>query len=191
MHQEEKFKMSEQLIIQQCSPTLAGLKTGNLFLVEMESREQLKEEIRRINQRLCRRGIRMIPMKYNKGKALVYLYRVSKLKEDLNNSEAKKILEKMGYVCHDPEKCIIHLKERLENFSEFPHEIGLFLGYPPEDVKGFIENKAENFKCIGTWKVYGNEKQAKKKFSQFKKCIRIYSEQWMSGRTIEQLTVAM
>ena len=26
--------------------------------------------------------------------------------------------------------------------DEFPHDIGLFLGYPPEDVLGFITNKA-------------------------------------------------
>ena len=27
--------------------------------------------------------------------------------------------------------------------GEFPHEVGLFLGYPPEDVRGFIENHAK------------------------------------------------
>lgn len=183
--------MSEQLIIQQCSPTLAGLKTGNLFLVEMGNREELLMEIRKINERLRNRGIRMVPMRFHKGKALIYLYRISKLKEDLNNQEARQILESIGYACNDPEKCIVLLQKRLKDFPEFPHEIGLFLGYPPEDVKGFIENKAENFKCVGTWKVYGNEQQAKKKFSQFKKCTRIYFEQWLNGRSMEQLTVAM
>ena len=33
--------------------------------------------------------------------------------------------------------------------GEFPHEVGLFLGYPPEDVKGFIDHRANNFKCAG------------------------------------------
>ena len=31
--------------------------------------------------------------------------------------------------------------------GEFPHEVGLFLSYPPEDVKGFIDHRANNFKC--------------------------------------------
>ena len=26
--------------------------------------------------------------------------------------------------------------------GEFPHEVGLFLSYPPEDVKGFIDHRA-------------------------------------------------
>ena len=33
--------------------------------------------------------------------------------------------------------------------GEFPHEVGLFLSYPPEDVKGFIDHRANDFKCAG------------------------------------------
>ena len=34
--------------------------------------------------------------------------------------------------------------------GEFPHEVGLFLSCPPEDVKGFIAHRANDFKCAGT-----------------------------------------
>ena len=44
--------------------------------------------------------------------------------------------------------------------GEFPHEVGLFLSYPPEDVKGFIDHRANDFKCAGLWKVYGDEEKA-------------------------------
>lgn len=43
---------------------------------------------------------------------------------------------------------------RLQRFEAFPHEIGLFLSYPPEDVRGFIEHKGHESKCEGCWKVY-------------------------------------
>ena len=43
-------------------------------------------------------------------------------------------------------RCIVKLIGRLQENEGFPHEIGLFLGYPPEDVLGFIENKGEFFK---------------------------------------------
>ena len=33
--------------------------------------------------------------------------------------------------------------------GELPHEVRLFLSYPPEDVKGFIDHRANNFKCAG------------------------------------------
>ncbi len=38
----------------------------------------------------------------------------------------------------------------------FPHEMGLFLGYPPEDVQGFMADKGKNSLCTGYWKVYQN-----------------------------------
>lgn len=68
--------------------------------------------------------------------------------------------------------------KRLGESDEFPHEIGLFLGYPVEDVKGFIENKASCAKCVGYWKVYGDEEKAQKLFNQYKKCTGVYKKQW-------------
>lgn len=83
------------------------------------------------------------------------------------------------------------MMRRLDEDMEFPHEIGLFLGYPPEDVCGFIENKAEGYKCIGQWKVYGDEAQAKKNFAMYKKCTQVYCAQFAQGKSIKRLTVAV
>ena len=53
------------------------------------------------------------------------------------------------------------LIRRLQDEAEFPHEIGLFLSYPPEDVQGFIDHHARDFKLSGLWKVYGDEAYAR------------------------------
>ena len=42
------------------------------------------------------------------------------------------------------------------------------LGYPAEDVQGFIENETKECKCVGCWKVYGDEEKAKKEISDKK-----------------------
>ena len=75
--------------------------------------------------------------------------------------------------------------------GEFPHEVGLFLGYPPEDVKGFIDHRANGFKCAGLWKVYGDEKKARSLFEKYRKCTEIYCALWQSGLKLEQLAVAV
>ena len=74
--------------------------------------------------------------------------------------------------------------------EKFPHEIGLFLGYPLGDVIGFIENAGKNSKCAGCWKVYCNECETMKLFEKFKKCTRIYTKLWRQGTSVEKLTVA-
>jgi hypothetical protein len=72
-----------------------------------------------------------------------------------------------------------------------PHEIGVFPGYPPQDVKGFIENNGRNSKYTGLWKVYGDKAASIRMFKKYRKCFSVYSDLWRSGRrNIFQLTVA-
>ena len=88
--------MADEVIIEQCSPTLAGIKTANLFPVKYRSLEEIKKDIRTLNKRISSKGLRIIPVSYGKGRALLYLYRPAHLKKDLADREAVKILSDMG-----------------------------------------------------------------------------------------------
>ena len=72
---------------------------------------------------------------------------------------------------------------------DFPHEIGLFLGYAPEDVDGFIRLGAGRAKCVGTWKVYGDLEAAKKKFALFQKCTKLYKDAYRRHNCFDRLVV--
>ena len=171
-------------------PTLAGIKTGNIFRSPFQSYESLYRDLRQLNRRLTPKGLRIIPLRVCGEYAMIYVYRPSKLREDLSSGDAKKILEQFGYSNDVPERCINHLRSRLREKGDFPHEIGLFLGYPPEDVKGFIENGAKGAKFVGYWKVYGDVEKAKKKFDSFSECSRVYADRYASGSSVDRLTVA-
>jgi len=183
--------MSEELIIRHCSPTLAGLKTGSLFRCSFVSRKQLINDICKMNRRLMSKGVRIIPLNISENSALIYVYRPSKLSQDFSSSDAAQILSELGYSCELPGRCIVHLADRLRESTDFPHEIGLFLGYPPEDVLGFIQNRAKHSKLSGYWKVYGDEEKARKLFSQYKKCTDAYIRQHSTGHSLENLTVSV
>lgn len=182
--------MSEELIVAQCSPTMAGLKTGTLFTCPKEDKKSLTESIRSINQRFVCKGIRMIPVKIVKNRILVYMYRPERLAKDLQEPTAVKILKSKNYPVKDCNRCVIELVRRLNMDDTFPHEIGLFLGYPSEDVEGFICNDAKNAKCVGTWKVYGDENAAKRKFEQYKQCTKAYCENYRRYNSMEHLVVS-
>lgn len=182
--------MSEDYIVRHCAPTLAGIKTASLFTCPFESEEALRDSVRRINKRLGPKGLRLLPLRLSDKKALIYLYRPAKLRSDLAQGRAEDILRSQGYSTGSCEKCVVQLVKKLRQQGDFPHEIGLFLGYPPEDVHGFIEHGPDCCKCTGCWKVYGDEEAAKKKFALYKKCTRIYREQWAKGKDMERLTVA-
>ena len=182
--------MSMDLVIKHCSPTLAGIKTGNLFSCPYVSRAQVIQDVRRMNNILVPKGIRVIPLRYRENSVLVYVFRPSGLAQDLSVTEAKEILLAAGYQHETPDQCVMELIRRLNRQEEFPHEIGLFLSYPPEDVSGFIRNKGQRCKCCGLWKVYGDETAAKAQFERFRKCTEIYCKQWAMGVCMEDLTVA-
>lgn len=182
--------MTDGYLVRHCAPTLAGLKTASLFTCPYESREELLSSIREMNRRLGGKGLRMVPLRFSEEKALIYLYRPRKLSQDLTDADAEKLLRRCGYDTGSCEKCVCGLIRKLQKQEDFPHEIGLFLGYPPEDVCGFMECGPECCKCTGCWKVYGDEEAAKKKFAQYKKCTRVYCDQWAKGKDIERLTVS-
>ena len=182
--------MSDKMLIRNCSPTLAGMKTGNLFSCPFESAEHMRKSLRRFNQRLGGKGIRLLPVRYRDRRALIYVYRPTHLARDLFDSATRDILHARGYRCDDPTGCVVQLIRRLRDCEDFPHEIGLFLGYPPEDVHGFIELGADACKFSGCWRVYGDETNARRLFAKYKKCTEVYSRRLDEGNTVEHLTVA-
>lgn len=183
--------MSEEYFVRYGSPTLAGVKTGSLFLCPMESREEVTGKMAEYNRALLSKGLCMIPVKFIRQNVLVYMFRPKRLKRDLESPAARAILKKAGYRNASYTGCLTELCERVRRNESFPHEIGLFLSYPPEDVKGFMDNKAANYKCVGSWKVYGDVETAKKKFDIYNKCTEVYCRLMESGKTMEELLVAV
>ena len=182
--------MSEELLVHYCAPTLAGLKTGNLFTCPYDSKDQVVESIRALNRILVPKGLRVLPMGYPKDRVLIYVYRPSGLTADLNKEEVRAILTEAGYPCSSESICVAELARRLGDSETFPHEIGLFLSYPPEDVRGFIRHGGEGCKCIGCWKVYGDAEQAKRTFRCYQRCTDHLCARFHSGVDLEQLTVS-
>ena len=182
--------MPEELIIRNCSPTLAGLRTGSMFSCPYTCETSLREEIRSLNRRLAPKGLRVLPLQRKNGRALIYMFRPLELERDLSDRAAASLLRRRGYPEAGEGSCLCCLVRRFQQGGEFPHEVGLFLGYPPEDVCAFIDQQARGCKCVGCWKVYGDEEKAKKTFDLYKKCTRVYCDQWAKGRSIERLTVA-
>lgn len=182
--------MSEDHLVRYCSPTLAGIKTGSIFSCSYASEAALRQTIRDLNRRLGPRGLRLLPLRISEKKALIYVYRPASLRRDLSNEAAHRLLSENGYSAGSCENCILQLIRRMRQQESFPHEIGLFLGYPPEDVEGFMRNNACGCKCVGCWKVYGNEEAARRRFDQIKKCNQIYQKCWEKGSALERLAVS-
>ena len=179
----------ERHIIEQCAPTLASIKTGALFGVIESDTEELLSQLEQWRAELEPRGLILMPLRIKSDRALIYLGRRSQLRRDLAAPDAERILRRFGYGGCDAESALEILRSRVAGGGSFPHEIGLFLGYPPADVLGYIENRGGNCKCCGCWKVYGDEHGARRFFARCRSCSAAYRRLYGRGLGLRELTV--
>lgn len=138
--------------------------------------------------------------------ALIYVYRPAELRAYLLDPLASIPLQRAGYDPDDPEGCIPLLAARIAQASAhhaecaiartpcarscrcaFPHEMGFFLGYPYEDVLGFIEHEGRDYLAVGPWKVYAHLDRALQTFTRYRRCTETLTARYRSGCGIETL----
>ena len=186
----------ETVMIEQCAPVLAGLKPAGLFRYETRDCADLARRVRSWNEQLNSKGLRVRVMKgcARTHRFLVYVYREAQLSAVLADKAVQEFLRQEGYQLPAEQEqtgaLLNQLSRRLCCQAEFPHEIGVFLGYPLPDVVGFIENRGQNFTCCGYWKSYGEPVAARRRFDQLSKCTAVYLRLFHSGTPIARLTVA-
>lgn len=183
----------ESLLAELCAPTLARVKPASLFRYQPQEGEQVHAEAAFWNAALAPRGVsvRILKTCERTGAVLVYVYRPRRLAEILKRQAVQDFLKAEGYRRPGETTAVLaQLSRRLCCQQDFPHEIGVFLGYPLEDVVGFIRNRGKNYTCCGYWKAYGDPAEAQRCFARYKKCEQVYKRLHDQGRTVWQLTVA-
>ena len=180
----------DNYLVEHCSPTLASLKSANMLSCKYKNEAALSSAVSTWNELFSEKGVELIVLRKMNNTAIIYVCRKKMLSDDLKKNGVSEFLKAYGYHSTEIEYAINKLKSRLSENYGFPPEIGIFLSYPLEDVKGFIEQGAENCICSGCWKVYCNECDAIKTFRKYKKCRDVYSRLYRNGsRDILQLTV--
>lgn len=174
------------LLAVHCAPIMKGSKAANIITVT-------REELFQIDYLLRDTGISSYPLKIREDKVILYLYREKKLNAYLGTVEVKKFLWEYGYYEEGIQGKLDRLSERVSLYGdgkiEFPHEIGIFLEYPLNDVKGFIENEGKNYIFSGYWKVYHNVQRARQLFQRYDAERETAVREVALGRTIREIAV--
>lgn len=170
-----------------CAPALAGIKPANLVACTLVSFPSLEREVCHLNQALNAQGICFRPVHCSGERILLLVYRKRVLENHLSQLHVRAYLRRAGYPEGGMESLLLHLQERLAEGKAFPHEMGIFLGYPPEDVEGFRRDGGRNCKLSGYWKVYGDVAGAKRMFERYTRCRNALFTRIANGKTIEEL----
>ncbi len=182
----------EETLLTHCAPTIAGIKPASLIRWCPEDPEAFSAQLPMWKRLFLRRGVTLTVLKDcpESGAKLLYLYRREQLEAVLEKPEIRQYLAGSGYTRLDDSGALLRqLSGRLCTEGDFPHEIGVFLGYPLEDVIGFQRNQGRNFRCCGYWKVYGDPEKAARLFSSYRRCTAELRQRYLSGVPLEQLIV--
>lgn len=176
----------QELIVRHCSPTLAGLKCGNLFRVSSDA-HGLSDTVAGIESGLLDKGIRIRILRTAVGDSLVYVYRPDQVEARLEEDAVRMFLQNEGYDVDDPGSLVDELERRF--VYGIPHEIGVFLGYPIDDVLGYIAHEGKDYVCLGCWKAYSDPEGARRMFRILKICRRMCEDCHSRGIPLERLAV--
>lgn len=157
----------------QCAPVITGVKISNLLNIKLGGYRQAAEIV-------AESDISMYTLGTTKGRVNVLLYDRKRLQEFLLRDGVSRLLMRFGYESTQLEEVLEVFRVRYQKYLRsryglkddrewFPHEMGLLLGYPPEDVEGFIANEGRNCLCSGYWKVYEDAERKKRMFRSFER----------------------
>lgn len=182
----------EAELIHHAAPTLLGRKQSNLFSLPLSLLPKCREEIALYGKKLAEKGICIVYL-YSFKKPCIHHGLSSKCHDAVSAGPPCAGLSHFpGLSCPYRQKdamteTLAHLRKRMQADGDFPHEIGFFLGYPPADVFAFMREKGQNYKCVGFWKVYGDEKRALRIFQCYRDCRDQMMEQVTAGTSILSL----
>lgn len=181
---EEKFGFR---VVTQCAPVLKGVKISNLITMKPGGWRKIRAYLKK-SRIIC------IPLYADAEKEVLFLYRYEQLERHLKNREVREFLRSCGYESFEVASVLVRLRRRYQLYAgiskEFPHELGVLLGYPVGDVQGFIDNRGENSLTSRYWKVYQNPKEAEKIFDLYDRVKEQALKEIMCGRTLSHVAVS-
>ena len=171
---------AEYAIGRYCGVTFAGLKIASLVSL----RKGEEDVVQTLSHRFAGKGFAFRLLREDEERLLVFVFHRARLEKYLLSADVRAFLARFGYAYNSAEKALEQLKCRMN--GEFPHEIGVFLGYPLCDVCGFLQDPGGCILC-GAWKVYENADEAARTFERFRRCSACICRHMDNGRSLTQI----
>jgi len=168
----------------QCAPVLKGIKASNLITVPPGTWKQIR-------MYLSKSRVICISLYTDANKEVLFLYRYELLEQLLKRNKVRRFLQQYGYQTGHIGDILTRLRLRYQRYAgvgdEFPHELGVLLEYPVEDVEGFITNRGQNSLITRYWKVYHDQGYAERIFRLYDEAREKALEEILKGYPLDQV----
>ena len=167
-------------IVRCTAATIAGRKPATLMNISNDNGGLLDAWDRNRADIFSRSEIDYYELKRTDKNAIVLFFNQNLLDELLKNEPVKKFLSEYGYESNSIEHALSMLRRRYATVG-CPPEIGVFLGIPLKDVKGFMGlNSLQHTKC-GMWRIYGDPAVSEKRMNEYRCARNMIRRRLISG----------
>lgn len=168
----------------EAAEVLAGAKPANLITVGNRRRacgRNLYEIWRSLGGAvLAGSGLVARELSDRGDSVMLLLYSPSAMQALLERPNVAAVLRRAGYADRAcPDKVLDELASRVAG-GGFPHEVGVFLGYPLKDVAAFMGWVHLPFAGQGPWKIYGDPGESLRLAETFRCCRKRMAERLTS-----------
>ena len=168
--------------------TLCGVKPASLVSFSKAIFVQGCATVASWNKILHAAGKRIRALRRGEELFLVFVYDQRLLEAALLQQGVSSYLVHKGYdVQGGAEGALQQLFLRLAHGTQFPHEVGVFLGYPLEDVAAYEKHAGAKSKFCGSWAVYGDVAAAQVKMTLYKRCSAFCTALFDGGSDFESI----
>ena len=177
----------DQIVIHSSSPTLCNIKPGNMFFVKNDTFS--KEKFESWKDSFLKYGLMAFTTQISDNSTAILVLNIIWVRKILADVFVQAYLAEKGYHNSSAFYFVNELFIRIKENKGFPHEVGVILGYPVEDVIEFENHQGHDCKYCGCWKSYSDIDKAKECHCKYTECRRLCEKWYEEGFSINQIII--
>ncbi len=177
----------DQMMIQFSAPALCNIKPGNLFFAKKNVFSEIR--LKKWKEEFSKRGLMVFSLQLSENSTAILVLNICWTRKILEDSLVQAYLAQKGYRSSNVFDVVQKLFIRMKQNKGFPHEVGVLLGYPIEDVIEFENHQGYDCKYCGYWKTYSDVETAKECQCKYKYCSGMCRQLYEKGYSLDQIVM--
>ncbi|MDO0822738.1 DUF3793 family protein [Desulfosporosinus nitroreducens] len=162
---DKTYHEKSLFLVESLAPLVLGIKPSVLLNVSLANEVEWIKFVKLFTQQ---KALQIKKIRELNGRLQVIFYQREKLDFVLRQKPVQEFLMTMNYPKqYSLDAYLSLLKHRIISLK-FPHEVGVFLGYPLKDVLGFMGLLPLPYKRTQGWRIYGDELPSNEVYEKYR-----------------------
>jgi hypothetical protein len=142
-------------VLYQLAPVAAGVKPAAILNI---ARERVEEFLKTGKEMMAGKDVYFKAVRESNFRILFFVYSRETVQTILDDPDIRAFFDRQGFGNSRTVNTLVTQMIRILRMGKIPHEIGVILGIPLKDVRGFLGLSDEKQTGMCMWRFYGDPK---------------------------------